>query len=790
MRLRNLLFVFILNIAASYAGTNPIRFEHDIPTGVIRGDKVQLEVLSMDMGPSIHDMHVFFRELGEQNYRQMAMKGEGYLYSAIINTANTTTGQIEYYIAYEGRLGQIGTLPEANPQLNPYILRIAPAKTAQDYADFEIVILSPLPEDVLPNDEIVIAASVLGGESDIDFTLSKLYIDEVDVSPVADFSDGIITYVPNRLRLGRRIIKLQLFNNSGELIQEREWAFRVIEAEAGIKGLDVRGSVFLDNRNQEVSNVNDNFFRGGGYLTGNFDKLDFYSRILFSSEETEESQPVNRYTAELQYNFTDRSHIYVHGGDYIPYYNQLIFRDKRIRGVQAGLALGFFTLDYILGQSYRGVEGSFDIDANNDTLQSNGTYSENVMAIRPGFRFGDNVQWNLNLVNAKEDENSIQYGGNVNEGLVLGTDLSMNFDNRRILFEASVQASIKNTDAGGPEIDFEDLVEIDSSLADYSGAEKAFDLLKSTGFLSATGGLNILPSLAMQFDLQLRYLNNNLRLTYLNIPSEFVSPGNPYLLKDISGFYITDSIRLFRNQMFLNLFFKNYANNLVDGDYSTKNIEFGSTLSYFPFRNLPSLSLSYARHNRDNGVSVQDTVLHNYLYLEDNVTQRISIASSYNINIKKIKNTLSVNLSTYQRDDDANRESQSEYNSLTVSLRTKFNFPLTTTLSYVLSGTAWGDTSKTTTDIDRYSVRLDYLISDLFGRDFLRPFVNLSFQNIDSDFESTGYTSTSRNNYSLGLAYQTASYGIFTLRYDQINYTVTEENITDRIINARYEIHF
>ena len=790
MNLCRFILVFTLVISVDIVKANPSSFEHEVPTGIIRGEKAHIEVLSVDMNPSIHDMRVFYREMGEGNYRQVVMKQDGFIYSADINTANTTTGQIEYYIAYEGRLGKIGTLPEVNPQLNPYILRIAPAKTSQQYADFEIVILSPMPDEVLTDDEVVIAASVLGGESQIDFTLSKLFIDEVDVSPIADFSGGIITYVPERLRVGRRNIKLQLFDNAGELIMEKEWGFRVIAREVGIVGLNVNGSFFLDDRYQNIAEKKDNFFRGGGHISGNLNKLDFYSRVLISSEETREQQAVNRFTGELQYNFTDRSNIYLHGGDHIPYYNPLVFQDKRIRGLQTGIALGFFTLDYILGQTYRGVEGSLNISDVGDTLQTNGTYAENIMAIRPGLRFGDNVRWNLNLVNSKQDEHSIEYGGNVKEALVVGTDLSMNFDNRRILFEASVQASIKNSDAGGPDVDFEDLVEIDSSLADNSLAERAFDLLEKTGFLSRTGGLNVHPSLAMQFDLQLRYLNNNLQLTYLNIPSEFESPGNPYLLKDIAGFYLTDNIRLLRNQMFINLFFKNYTNNLIDDTYSTKNLEYGTTLSYFPFRNLPSLTLGYMKHTRNNEISSQDTALYNYLYMEDNVTQRISVASSYNVRIKKVSNTLSVNFSKYIRDDVANPEGQSDFNSFTVSLRTRFPFPLTTTMSFSQVGTAYGDTSETTTDIDKLNFRLDYRLSNLFGRDVLRPFINLSFQDIQSGISSTDLTSTTRNNYSCGLAYQTSSHGIFTLRFDQINYTVAEEEVTDRIINARYEIHF
>ncbi len=788
LRLSIILVLFCMTMSVA-SGRKPL-LEHEVPSGIVRGEKARIEVVSISGGQTVHDMRVFYRELGEQNYRQIAMKREGYVYVAELNTASTTTGRIEYFIAYEGALGVTGTLPEVEPQREPYVLRVSPARTSGQVADFEIVILSPAPEDVLAEDEVVIAVSVMGGESEIDFTLSRLYLDEMDVTSMAEMGDGLIIHVPPMIRLGRHNVKLELFDNSGELLATREWAFRVIKRVTGPPGLKLNGSVVLDNRYQDVSDRSDNFFRGGGHINLNYGQWDLYSRLLLSSEEEAERQPVNRYSSELQYNITDRSHVYLHGGDLMPFYNPLVFQDKRVRGLRAGLALGFFTLDYIYGQTYRGLEGSLDIDDNSDTLQVNGTYSEKIMAVRPGFRFGDHVHWRLNLVNSKQDENSIQYGGNVKEALIVGTDLSMQFDQRRVLFEASVQASIRNSDAGGPEVEYGDLVEVDSSLADNSQAERVYDLLKSLGFLSLTGGLNLYPSMAMQFDLHLRYLNNNLKLTYLNIANEFESPGNPYLLKDIAGFYINDNVRLLRNQMFLNVFLKLYKNNLTDVDYRTNNTEFGATVSYFPFKNLPSLTLGYSKHSRDNAVTPSDTATSSYLYIEDNYTQRFTAASSYDVRLGPVNNTFSVNFSTYLRDDAANAEGAGDFQSFIVSLRTRFPFQLTSRISYSMSETAYGDTLLTTMDIQRTNVRLDYRLRELFGRDVLRPFVNFSIQNIDSEYTSEESTSTTRTNFSGGLAYQTSKYGIFTLRYDKISYSYLGEDMDDQIINVRYEYNF
>ncbi len=784
LRLHHILLLFLLFycIHAAFASS----LEHDVPMGVIRGEKARIEVLSTGIEHTIHDMRVFYRELGNQEYQQMPMKREGYIYFADIKTDNTTSGQMEYYLAYEGNLGNIGTLPELNPQMRPFVFQIAPARTIQEPVDFEIVILSPISEDVVRNDEVLVAVSVMGGESQIDYSLSKLYMDEVDVTVSMEFSEGLLTYVPDQVRVGRHNVLLELYDINGELLTTKEWAFRAIQGEDRARDVNVRGSFFLDNRYQNISDESDNFLRGGGYLRGNYGNLDFYTRLLLSSDESADTQPVNRFTGELQYNFSPRTYIYFHGGDFIPYYNPLAFQDKRVRGVQAGLALGFFTFDYIYGQTYRSIEGYIDTSGEDD-VQVNGTYTENIAAFRPGFRFGNNARWNLNFINSREKAGSIVYGGNVRESLIVGTDLSMNFDKRKILFEASVQASIKNTDAGAPELEFEDLVELYSSLADIKIAEQAFDFLKNSGLMSVTSGLNPLPSVGMQFDLHLKYFNNNLKLSYLNIDSEFESPGNPYLLKDIRGFYITDNIRLLRNQMYLNLFYKNYKNNLIEDNFYTHNSEVGVSMSCFPFKKFPSFTLGYERYNRDNSVSAQDTSLYSYLYIEDNITQRVSLASSYDVKLLKMRNTVSANLSHYNRQDAGNKESESTYNTLTIGLRTKYTFPLTTRLSYSIIGSVYGDTSRTTSDMSRFNIRLDYNINKVFGKDALRPFVNLSFQNIDTEFVLTENTSTVRNNYSVGLVYKSSSIGLFTLRYNQISYTTGDENINDHVLNVRYE---
>ena len=795
-------FIFIAIFSCLiFAGNPDYAFYHDVPANVVKGEKARIELTLNNINSyasEYRDVQVLYRELGSDRFKAVSMREEGFSYYANLNTKNINTGQVEYYFAFRDRYGNISTLPGEMPQINPYTMNVIPAQEQVPNANFEVVILSPELNETVPDNEIVIAASVLGGETEVDFDQSRLFIDGVNVSALAEFDNGIVTFAPDNIREGRHNIELQLYNTDGDLVQNKEWAFRASKSGMKIEKVNYRGSFFLDNRSQTISENNDNFFTGGAYFTGNYSNLDFYTRLIVSSEDSDEIQPVNRYSAELRYHFSPRNNIYLKGGDFTPYYNPLIFQDRRVRGIQTGLEYGFFTFDFLYGQTNRDIEGldsTTVISTSNDTTfipQSNGIYSESITAYRPGFRFGENVQWNLNLVNAKEDAESIEFGGNVKESVVFGTDLSMNFDKRRITFEGSFQASIQNSDAGGPELVCDDLVKIDSSLADNSGAESAFNFIKNSGFLSATAGLNPLPSYAMQFDLYLRYFRNNFKVTYLNIERDFAAPGNPYLLKDISGLYFFDNVRLFENQVFLNLFFKSYSNNLTDDKYSTDNSELGATISYFPLGNYPSVTLGYTSYSRSNGVTDDDTTANPFLYIEDNSTQQINFSSSYNLYLNKIKNTILLNLTTYARDDIGNSLSKTNFNSFTVGVRSAFDFPLTSKLSFTQSSTEVGDTLSTT-DISRYNLNLEYKFFNIIDVDILKPFFNVSIQSLD--YGSAG--TTDRNNFAGGLVYQSSTYGVFSLKYYQISYKLpstlnnsNEKTINDSIFNLRYEYLF
>ncbi len=784
------------------------QFFHMTPQGVIRGENVTLEVMLTNTDTRIYDMYLFYRQLGASDYKYLSMEREGYIYTASINTNEISTGQIEYYFGYEGELGQVGSMPEIAPESNPYLLSVAPNQSTAQNTGVELLVLSPEPDEVVAYTELVVAASVLGGETVSDLANFSLLIDGTDVTNLAEFTDGIITFSPKQIRGGYHNIELMVYDAANTLLSKQEWSFRAAGGSQTpeTSGSYYRGSVFLENRYINIGQNSQNFFRGGAMVNGSINAFEYRGRLVYSSEEADNRQPVNRYAAQLVYNFSERNNIYLNGGDFMPYYNQLAFMNKRVRGIQTGLAFGFFTFDFLYGQTNRGVEGSFRFQEFNifdpanpgtvigtavDTILNAGTYEQSILGFRPGFRFGESVHWNLNLLSAQEDKNSIKYGGNLRESMVMGTDLNMNFDNRRILVDASFQASINNNDASLPEVSFDDLVKIDSSLADDDAVRSYWNFLEGLGMISMTPGLNPYPSLGMRVETVLRYFDNNLSIRYTNIERNFSSPGNPYLLKDISGIYISDNFRLIENQLFTNVFFRSYSTNRSQTAQKTSNTEFGITISYFPRENLPSFTLGYTSTNRANDVTMADTALFAQpeFYMEDNKTQNFNIATSYNFNLNMIKNTVSLNFSTYMRDEalEIRKENQSDFNIIGIGLLSKFQFPLTTRLNYSQSESAFGDQNKNTTTINRFFVGFEYLIRGLSPGDSFKPFVNFTLQNIDF----TNVPQAKRNNFTFGLQYRNPVAGVFSVRYDLITFGGdVAPDYSDSVLNAKYQYNF
>ena len=770
--------------------------QHTVPPPALSGETVHLVLDIVDHSQIIYNPTLFYRDEGEADYRSIPMYRDGYRYFVDLSTKNLSPGNVEYYFAFQSADGQAFYYPQSGPSANPFFLRILPGREAPPQQgqkqSTEILLLSPEPGESLEADDFMTALSVLDDENKIAGYKYKMLIDGVEVTRLLQQEGNLFSFAPKTIRSGRHNAEFYVYDSKGKLVAKKEWSFSIKSRPSKSSAFNSQTRVFLDNRYQSLAGSSRNIFRGGINFNGRYKQLDFLARVLISSEEKPDRQPVNLYMGQIRYNFAASSFVYVRGGDITDYYDPLIFWGKRLRGFGTGIHFKYFGLDYLIGNSSRSIEGIVEqpVDPNDrPIIRRYGTYKKKFLGIRALFNFGSHVQWNLNLVNGKDDRNSIRYGSNPKESLTMGTNLIMNFDNKRVYLKGSINASMKNENSFGS-IDFDSLAQrLSLSESEKQQAEKLFNFLESTNFLSLTPGLAPLPSTAMQFETGLRYFGHYLRISYKKIETDYTTAGNPYLQKDVSGFYVNDNIRLLNNQIFLNLFFKSYDDNISQAEARNHNVDFGGSISYFPFSNLPSLTLSYNSISRENdlarsGIDPDST----YLLLQDIQTQRFGISSSYNFRIGSVQNTASINILTHKREDAVYSRSSSDFTVYTIGLRNRYSIPLTTRLSYSVSNTAFGaDSLQTTNDIKKIYFYSDYNIKNLIADGELRPFFSLNYQNVDNSYSTVG--AYNRINYSAGLYFRSNKLGNFSFRYDYIDYG-NQVSWNDTIVSTRYEINF
>jgi hypothetical protein len=192
--------------------------------------------------------------------------------------------------------------------------------------------------------------------------------------------------------------------------------------------------------------------------------------------------------------------------------------------------------------------------------------------------------------------------------------------------------------------------------------------------------------------------------------------------------------------------------------------------------------------DRQNGVPASDSLL----YRVNNQTQRLSFSTNYNFDISGTRNAVTLNFTTYGRDEEINPGAQSDFNLYGIGLRTNYSIPLISRLNYSLSENDIGTSAslnQSNTSVSTFLIGIDYVLNGIMGGDVFKPFVNFRIQNVKTKSNLNEFE-TGRNNYTIGLAYQSPTMGILSIRWDQITYDNANIDFNDTILNARYTYNF
>lgn len=199
---------------------------------------------------------------------------------------------------------------------------------------------------------------------------------------------------------------------------------------------------------------------------------------------------------------------------------------------------------------------------------------------------------------------------------------------------------------------------------DPKDLERLFILNQSVIPLDPTG----LNSLSYNAGIKFSYLKQFIRARYRFVGPEFNSLANPFIRKDIKGFDISDRIRLLSNKMIVNIRYEQLENNLADDKLNTTvTTSFDGGLSIYPGKDLPRISLNIRDYERDNSI---DTTGFNSLGLFEDKRELTSTITStfsigYDANAFGFKHTINLNISNSEKTDDfEDKRLDEEFNDL------------------------------------------------------------------------------------------------------------------------------
>lgn len=782
-------------------------------------------------------LRLYYRQKGQSNFQYVEMQEQMNSYRGEIPAAEVKSTGLEYFIMAVLSDHSMITSPDVNPYYAPYEITVmpnssAPTNDASSYAPqkprvqsgksdayIQTEILSPEPDAVLPADEVVIALSFLGEVEKLKLKSIRLLVDDVNVTRQAKVTPHLISYVPQGLSAGRHQVKIQFADKQGHRYDDITWNFSARSSSQEARQNDRKpmfsGNAFAEWKNEHISDSTLVSQNAGANFRGHFGPLEYRGLAFVTSREKPQFQPRNRFLLEV-----GTSWIGVKLGDTSPRFNELMLWGLRVRGIEAYLKLGLINLEFVQGETNRKIPGiPFDtkidpitgrvryyipgttIEQQSTTgIYRYGTFKQNLMAGRLSFGGGKYFQLGLNLVKVRDDTATNTYSTQPKDNLVIGPDIVLALDNHRIELKASAAFSLLANDISNGAISKS---ELDSTLGEipFDPSDYADYFILNTSLIPLDPSQ--LTSLAYQASFKFNYFNHNIQAVYKSVGSEFCSLANTFMRRDLQGFSIYDRIRMFQNQVYLNLGYEKYLEGLSyedDGEPTTEPMQFNALnigVSLYPRSTyLPKINVNWKNYRRDDGLDTTITAQAvNYRNTD------IGVQLAYDMQLFDLNHTLSIGYITADRVDGFKRTEANLANNLRMfSLRTVYRIPLTTVISYAtnLNEAAGGNHSF---QYNMLSLAADYSLFqrrlNVRGGFSWTSAVGSSTVGIDSLGNplpvpvTQDFTDYKRTCLNVGGSYQVTVHHGFLFDMSFINFNdKLSKTYSDSIIRFRYEFRY
>jgi len=364
-------------------------YYHKNPSPAKEGSPVEISQLLFGED-DINSGMLFFRNNGEISYQETEMTLENGKWIGIIPGHRVTSLGLEYVTIltkYDG--GRISLPLVDDPFNEPLFIRVTPnMSTSQeqksigqgDFADADVLILSPENGSINRPGEIVISASLFNAPN-IDQKDFEIYIDEIDYTDQTIISGDVLSLVPEEeLQFGFHKIKINFKTTYGFDVRPIEWTFSVSKGIGNIaESFNYKGSLVGKQSNNSASSISLDERQYSGKIDAELSWIKGRYSFRQSSRESPLSQPVNRKTLTLQ--VTD--YLKIENGDAYPAISQYILDGKKVSGryIDVNIPFGFDFDGYnIFGRDWFAfdMKGSIDIQTVSGRLSRGVQYQKGV----------------------------------------------------------------------------------------------------------------------------------------------------------------------------------------------------------------------------------------------------------------------------------------------------------------------------------------------------------------------------------------------------------------------------
>jgi hypothetical protein len=650
-----------------------------------------------------------YRQFGQSEYKEIEMSVVGNVASATIPGSEVHPPFIEYYLIIQIQ-GQATaeTYPLENPRDHP--LR-ATFRTPSE-RDREVIVLSPEEGEQFTAEEFFVSVSLLRASKTVDRQKTKVYLDNADVTPYGVLADDLLllrgSNLPFSLRDGSHSVRIELYDRGGKLYHSMSFPTAVaqtpaMEAEAP-RPYNV--SVQMESRNETISDDRQSYNRGAMNAAAVYGQFTVRGKLYVTNEEKSYRQPQNRFFIGVESPWAKVGY-----GDSYPTFPRLIMDGKRLRGFTGSASIAFFNLDVAVGDVVRKIEGgkiatfresdtaSFNRYRNDpialyDTTTADsarwwvtfrpGTFSRQLLAVRPSFGRGESFQLGFSYLKSKDDDGSIRYGVKPQENVVLGSDLFVGIDDRHIELTAQAAFSASNKDISGGAISDSTIDRLFSGRGDSTARRDELRTIRDrlSGLITINEhlvplSLTNLTTLAYEGALSLNYFNNYFKFSYIRRGNNYESFGQNFLRSDIKGFTITDRVRLFQNQIFLTAGVERLEDNLGETKpAATIFTTYNGSVTYVPKVDFPNITLGYLGAVNDNGLN-KDSIS----AVVDR-SSRLFLQAAYDFTMG-IRHTAMTALALSSRDDETFRNADTKNTTASLALTSYYRIPLQTTASVI-----------------------------------------------------------------------------------------------------------